>query len=107
MNLNTSIIIHAIPAYILLVIAEAIYLIKHEKPFRVNRAFLASWGLGLGFVLLSPLTKGLLLLTTTLAYEHRLFELPQNAWQVWLLCFLADDFTYYWYHRLSHEKRLT
>ncbi len=28
------------------------------------------------------------------------------AWWVWVLCFFLDDFSYYWFHRLSHEVRL-
>lgn len=28
------------------------------------------------------------------------------AWYVWILCQLCDDFSYYWYHRLSHTVRV-
>ena len=28
------------------------------------------------------------------------------AWYVWLLCMLADDFTYYWFHRANHQIRV-
>lgn len=28
------------------------------------------------------------------------------AWYVWILCILADDFNFYWHHRLSHNIRL-
>ncbi len=28
------------------------------------------------------------------------------GWKIWLLCILADDFTYYWFHRSSHTVRL-
>lgn len=27
------------------------------------------------------------------------------TWQVWLICQLLDDFTYYWFHRLNHTVR--
>lgn len=28
------------------------------------------------------------------------------AWYIWPLCMLADDFTYYWFHRANHEIRI-
>ena len=34
-------------------------------------------------------------------YQHRLWTL--SGWPAWLVAFLAVDFTYYWWHRLSHE----
>src|SRR5262249_3044734 len=37
-------------------------------------------------------------------FEHRrLFAIPEGAPWVWVTCFLAVDFLYYWFHRLSHE----
>lgn len=30
----------------------------------------------------------------------------KSHWWVWLLVFFADDFTFYWHHRLSHEIRM-
>ena len=27
------------------------------------------------------------------------------AWYVWLLCQLADDFSYYWFHKANHKVR--
>ncbi|TCP28071.1 sterol desaturase/sphingolipid hydroxylase (fatty acid hydroxylase superfamily) [Tenacibaculum skagerrakense] len=29
-----------------------------------------------------------------------------RQWWAWLLLFFADDFSYYWFHRLNHEVRL-
>lgn len=28
------------------------------------------------------------------------------AWWIWILCFLGDDFSFYWHHRFSHNVRL-
>lgn len=39
-------------------------------------------------------------------YEQRVFTLSPFAWWTWVLLFFADDFTYYWYHRLAHRVRL-
>lgn len=39
-------------------------------------------------------------------YGHRVFTLSPLLWWTWVLLFFADDFTYYWYHRLAHRVRL-
>lgn len=38
-------------------------------------------------------------------WEARLWTLP-NAWWSWALCFLAQDYAFYWWHRLRHESAL-
>jgi sterol desaturase/sphingolipid hydroxylase (fatty acid hydroxylase superfamily) len=37
-------------------------------------------------------------------YQHRLFEIPVNAWTV-LPIFVLVEFSYYWFHRSSHRVR--
>ena len=32
-------------------------------------------------------------------------QMPMNAWWAWVLLLFADDFAYYWFHRVSHESR--
>ena len=42
-------------------------------------------------------------------YLHKLSPLQEvilRQWWAWLILFLLDDFTYYWFHRLNHEVRL-
>ncbi|HEX5025987.1 MAG TPA: sterol desaturase family protein, partial [Agriterribacter sp.] len=41
----------------------------------------------------------------SLAYEYRISNLSDYAWITWILCFIADDLTYYWFHRISHQVR--
>ena len=33
------------------------------------------------------------------------FQMPMNAWWAWAILLFADDFAYYWFHRVSHEVR--
>jgi len=33
-------------------------------------------------------------------------RMPADQWYTYALLFLADDFAYYWYHRVSHEVRV-
>jgi sterol desaturase/sphingolipid hydroxylase (fatty acid hydroxylase superfamily) len=37
-------------------------------------------------------------------YEHRLFDIPLNAWTV-IPIFVLVEFCYYWFHRASHRVR--
>lgn len=39
-------------------------------------------------------------------YQVAPFKFPADAWWSWLVLFFADDFAYYWFHRVSHESRL-
>jgi sterol desaturase/sphingolipid hydroxylase (fatty acid hydroxylase superfamily) len=70
-----------------------------------NKDMIASIGLALGALPLSLLIKCVVIYTYSLIYQFRIFTLPSNAWWVWAICFFADDFSYYWYHRLSHQIR--
>jgi sterol desaturase/sphingolipid hydroxylase (fatty acid hydroxylase superfamily) len=38
-------------------------------------------------------------------YRFRIFH-PGYQWWVWGLVFFADEFSYYWFHHASHERRL-
>lgn len=40
-----------------------------------------------------------------LVYENRIYTMPLEDWRIWIILFIAVEFTYYWYHRLSHEVR--
>ena len=37
-------------------------------------------------------------------YQFRLFDIPV-VWWSWILLLFAEDFCYYWFHRLHHEVR--
>lgn len=38
-------------------------------------------------------------------YELAPFKMPMEAWWPWVILLFADDFLYYWFHRISHESR--
>jgi len=51
------------------------------------------------------LTAGVVVASTLWVHEHRLFTIPMTAVWAWVAIFLLEDLTYYWFHRLSHERR--
>ena len=103
-------IIHfAIPFFILSMLLE-LYVttrekFKETKGYETKDAF-ASIAMGLGNVALGFLSKVIVIWAFVLIYENfRIFTIP-IAWWSFILIFFADDFSYYWFHRISHECRL-
>ncbi len=106
MSINTNIILSAIPAFIILAIAESITLtVEHRNPEN-KKNVLASLGIGIIFIFCSFFSKGFLLFVYSFLYEFRIFHIDHFAWWIWALCFLGEDFSYYWYHRACHSIRL-
>ena len=68
---------------------------------------LASIAMGLGNLVIGAGTKVVILLVYVWLYEHRPFalEVPWTWWGV-ALCVVAEDHSYYWFHRTSHEVRM-
>ncbi|HVI33044.1 sterol desaturase family protein [Phenylobacterium sp.] len=64
-----------------------------------------SLGMGLGSTVAGVITGGLVFAASLWAYEHRVFTVPFTAVWAWVALFLLEDLTYYWFHRLSHERR--
>lgn len=104
MHFDDSILFKAIPALLLLLVFEICYMIRTDD--HRSKDFFTNLFLGLTAVPLSLITKGVVLYIFTILYEYRLFTLPSSAWYILVFCFFADDFSYYWYHRLSHKIRL-
>lgn len=96
----------AIPFFILAIILEIV--LTRLKVTRANyetRDTMASLAMGLGSNVAGLLTAGLVVAATLWAYQHRLFDIPMTAIWAWVALFLLEDLTYYWFHRLSHERR--
>jgi sterol desaturase/sphingolipid hydroxylase (fatty acid hydroxylase superfamily) len=93
---------YAIPFFLLLIGIEIYLSYKENKERYVAKDALASIGMGLGSVAINTLMKGIAFGVFSIIYEYRLFEIGWQWW-AWMLVFFADDFTFYWHHRLSHE----
>ena len=103
-------IIHlAIPFFVAAMLLE-VYVTTRKK-YRDTLGYetkdaLASIAMGLGNVFLGFFSKALVLLVFFFVYENfRFFTIPLTWWS-FALVFLADDLSYYWFHRISHECRI-
>ncbi len=98
-----AILYYAIPFFVLLLSIEAWFSWKEHKHLYETRDTFASLGLGIGNVLTGLITKALIFGLFTWLYQFRIFDPGfRNGWY-WVLLFLADDFSYYWFHRTSHQ----
>jgi sterol desaturase/sphingolipid hydroxylase (fatty acid hydroxylase superfamily) len=102
----TNIIAYAIPGFLALLLLEAIAGALLRRDLYEFRDTAASLTMGIGNVIIGLLSKAMVFALFTLLYKKlAIFHLPY-AWWAWVLAFFADDFSYYWFHRTSHECRL-
>lgn len=96
--------IYAIPAFFVLMLAEASITARRRIRGYESRDTAASLAMGVGNVVIDLFMKSVhyLLLATVAAFAP--WRLGGEWWQ-WILLLLGTDFCYYWFHRLSHEVR--
>jgi sterol desaturase/sphingolipid hydroxylase (fatty acid hydroxylase superfamily) len=76
-----------------------------KAKYRASDTF-ASLGMQVGNIAMNLAMAGVAFAGLTAAYKLRLFDIsPSSPW-AWIVIFFLDDFTYYWFHRISHECRL-
>ena len=97
------ILYYAIPFFVLLLSIEAWFSYKEQKKLYETKDTFTSLGLGIGNVISGFFTKALIFGLFTYLYNHRLFTVDAGIWWYWVLLFFADDFSYYWFHRISHH----
>ncbi len=99
-----NLIHYAIPAFVILLLAEAIVGAIGQKDWYEAKDTISSLAMGIGNVLINLLAKSLVIGAYYLIYSFHWFDLGW-AWWVWGLAFFGEDLTYYWYHRKAHEIR--
>lgn len=100
-----NLIVLAIPGFVALMVMEAIADALMRRDLYEIKDAAASVTMGLGSVVVGLVTKAMQLAIFGFLYRFRIFHLGY-AWWVWLLLFVGDEFSYYWFHRASHECRL-
>lgn len=100
-----NLIHYAIPFFILTVIIEVIITVKVKLEGYEFKDAATSITMGLGNVAIGLFTKGVVFTIFTLLYNYRIFTIP-FIWWSWIILLFAEDFVYYWNHRIAHESRL-
>lgn len=97
---------YAIPFFVITVILEVVLTVKVRLEEYELKDARTSILMGLGNVAIGLFTKGIILSIFYLIYNfYHLFEIS-FVWWAWVLLLFAEDFCYYWFHRISHESRL-
>lgn len=116
----TNPLVYGVPVFIAFILLELTYSKTHGDDHLYHwKDLFASGFMGVGSAILGPLFK---VAIAIVLFEgvYELFNPVVNgvrshifgwesfgyAWYVWILCMLADDFTYYWFHRANHEIRI-
>lgn len=102
--MSPNLIYYAIPGFVLLLLAEVIFSAIEKKDLYETKDAVSSVAMGLGNVFFGLFTKAVIFGVYSFIYQLRLFTLGFEWW-AWMLCFFADDLSYYWFHRTSHSVR--
>jgi sterol desaturase/sphingolipid hydroxylase (fatty acid hydroxylase superfamily) len=95
----------AIPAFVVLMIAEAVADALLRRDLYEVKDAAASITMGLGNMAVNLVAKTMQFGIFSALYRWRLFNLGAQWW-VWAVLFVCDEFSYYWFHRTNHECRL-
>jgi sterol desaturase/sphingolipid hydroxylase (fatty acid hydroxylase superfamily) len=96
---------YAIPAFLALLGVEAWVAARQGRRLHELRDTFASLAMGVGSVLVGVVWGGVVWATYAGLQRFAIFEIGSGP-IAWILALLADDFCYYWFHRLHHEVRL-
>jgi sterol desaturase/sphingolipid hydroxylase (fatty acid hydroxylase superfamily) len=105
-----EVLYYAIPFFVLLLVLEYLSFrqVRAENEDLIGydmRDTRTSLSMGLGNVAINFGWKFVVLAAYAGIYELTPLRLDPGDWWVWVLLFFADDFSYYWFHRISHESR--
>lgn len=101
---NLPLLYYAIPFFIVLLLIEVGIGAYEKKDWYQAKDTFSSLAMGIGNVLTGLLAKGFELSVMFFIYQFSFFEIG-TAWWAWLLLFFAEDFSYYWFHRVAHSSR--
>jgi len=95
---------YAVPAFIILIVAEMLWARRRAPEKYEPRDTLTSLALGTGSTVAGALSGALVFSLAMWIYEQRFFDIGW-VWWAWPLCFVLDDLAYYWAHRSGHRVR--
>ncbi|MBU2668280.1 sterol desaturase family protein [Actinoplanes bogorensis] len=102
-------VLYAVPAFLLLIVMEVLsyrFLPDDEERGYEARDTATSLSMGLGSQVIGVPWKLFTAVAFAGLYVLSPLKLDPHDWWVWVLLFFADDFAYYWFHRLHHEVRV-
>ena len=101
---NIDLLSYAVPFFILLLLVELGISTYEQKDWFESKDTLSSLAMGSGNFVVGFLAKVVVFFSYSFVYQFHIFEIG-SSWWAWVLIFFAEDFSYYWFHRISHTCR--
>ncbi len=98
-------IFFAVPLFYIFIAIELYISYKENLDNFEQKDSWASIAMGFGSAFTGTVMKFVFLAIFYFLYQYRLFDIGWQWW-AWLLLFFADDFSFYWHHRMSHQVRI-
>lgn len=95
---------YAVPAFVLLVLAEMLVAWARDKRRYEPKDTLTSLALGTGSTVAGAIAAGAVYAIAAWVWQFRVFTIGYQ-WYWFVLCFVLDDFCYYLFHRSAHRVR--
>ncbi len=105
MGINGPLFYYFLPVFLVLIGWEIRAARTRGLTLYTKAETLASIGIGVGQRLIGLIPLSVTGFLSVVLYEQRLFDIPMHDWRSWLGLFVLLEFTYYWFHRASHEVR--
>jgi sterol desaturase/sphingolipid hydroxylase (fatty acid hydroxylase superfamily) len=94
----------AIPAFIISIIIEMFAIKSGARGDYDWRDSATSLAMGFGNTFAAVIFGAAVVGLGVWIHQFRLFDIPVTWWSL-ILCFIGDDFFYYWFHRTAHRVR--
>lgn len=104
--MKNDVTVYAVPIFIISIFLEMYFADRLKLKIHDKKDSFASIGMGLGSLVIGVGMKFLAFSLMFYLYQFKIFDLKMNVWWTWVLLLFADDFIFYWHHRLSHEVRI-
>lgn len=98
-------VLYAFPLFVIAMITELVLIYLDKRKNYEIKDSAASIAMGIGSLIIGIAVKLTAFLFFTFLHQYAIFDIGFQWW-AWVLLFFADDFTFYWHHRLSHEVRI-
>lgn len=95
----------ALPWFAILVLAEIAWMTVVARRDYPWRHALASVGVAVGQFVANAASATVVGFVYLVVWQHRLWTVPMEGPLAWATAFVLVEFTYYWFHRWSHEVR--
>jgi sterol desaturase/sphingolipid hydroxylase (fatty acid hydroxylase superfamily) len=96
--------VYFVPVFAVCILVENIIARKKSSDrFEIKDSF-TSIAMGIGSVLINLVTATIVYTEYSFVSKFALFKI-EPVWWSWIVLLFAEDFCYYWFHRIGHESR--